>query len=179
MTPRALALAALLATACGSSGPPAPPVRPGEERDPFTDYTVPGLTLWRVHGSVPDHEWSSVVGVDASGHVVPSRDVFLRAVTPGLPPETVATRSIEILGLGGGLLHTPADASNWGTPEQRAQIVPPVVTDGTLVMWMLVGEMAPHITRVQVVLATGVSSHTAVEEVMPPAPAPPPPAPPS
>jgi len=166
---------AALACACGASGPPAPPVQPTEERQPFTEYTVPGVTLWTVSGPVEDHGWSSVVGVEPNGHVLTGTQLFLRAVTPGLPPETVATRSKQTLGIEGGILHVAEDSGQFGSPAVKALIAPPSVTDGVLTMWMLVGEMSPRVSRVQVTLATGDVVRTDAQELVPPTPPTPPP----
>jgi hypothetical protein len=145
------------------------------EFEPWTRYAIPGFELWRVTVvGVHDLSSSSVVGIDDSGTLVTGFELFQRVGT--LDAAALAGRALDILyAKAPGSALDGTNISDFFPAEHHPLVKPPVLADGTLEFWMVVGEMAPRRTRVRLDVATGKDERTSAAHVLNPPPDPLPP----
>ena len=135
-----------------------------------TDWSMPGLTLYRRCALVQDDGSCDIVGVDAHGTIVDGSTLFLRL--GARPPDELAARAQDLLVGHAGLAPiTPStDHATWGTfvsADEWGLIAAPRVDAGTLTYFAVIGEMHPVAQRIEVVLATGAVTRTHVADLIP------------
>lgn len=119
-----------------------------EEVVPYDGFTVAGLRLYRASGSVPDHGWSNIVGIDGDGNLVERADLMRRL--GALEPRVFAERALAILlGDTGHVPLQPGDErSPFSTEQEWSVITPPRREAGAVVFFQMRGEM--HLALVEV-----------------------------
>lgn len=131
----------------------------GAETQPFTQWTVEGLTLTRQCESVPDDSRCWVTGTDASGRTIDGAELFVRAVAePGVAPEDMARRAeCTVFAEAGAEPVAPGlGERQFVSAAEDAVVVAPRIDSGRLVYFRMEGEMAPSLQRVAIDLLTGV-----------------------
>jgi hypothetical protein len=151
----------------GSSIPSA--LRERSEREEivrFTGFTVPGLVLYRASGSVPDHGWSYIVGVDADGRAVEGAALMRRLGE--MTPQIAAERAIAIiLREAGDMPLSPSDQRPQFATEQEWTIVQAPRREGNaIVFFVMSGEMNPTLVEVSIALDTFTASYRSAVDVL-------------
>lgn len=137
-----------------------------EEVVPYAGFTVPGLTLYRASGAVPDHGWSYVVGIDADGNAVEGAALMGRL--GALAPDVFAQRALAILlREEGSTPLTPEDPRPSFATEQEWTIVRAPRDEGeSVVFYVMAGEMAPSLDEVSVHRRTFAVTHRSAVDVL-------------
>jgi len=167
-----LAVLALLGAACGGTSDSTSIPRALRERArteevvPFDGFSVPGLRLYRASGSVPDHGWSSVVGIDADGHLVEDA-ALMRRLGP-LEPQVFAERAIAIvLAEAGQVPLQPTDERDQFASEQEWSVVQSPRREGDrVVFFLMMGEMHPSLTEIRIDASTFRPEFRPAEQVL-------------
>ncbi|MCB9592594.1 MAG: hypothetical protein H6719_07670 [Sandaracinaceae bacterium] len=166
-----VALAGLTACGAGGDGGASIPdaireVAQHREVEPFTGWSVPGVTLYRVSFSVPDRSEASVIGLDdASGAVLRGPGLMRRI--GARPPDELARRVFDVLlGQQGGAPITAEDRGTLGTDAEWATVAPAHLEDGALVFFGWRGEMAPELVEHRVDTTTWEMSTRSATEVI-------------
>lgn len=121
-----------------------------EEVVPYDGFAVSGLRLYRVSGSVPDHGWSTIVGIDANGALV-ERAALMRRLGD-LEPTLFAERALAILlGEAGTVPLQPGDPRSQFATEDEWSIVRAPARDGDAIVFFTIrGEMNPTLIETRV-----------------------------
>jgi hypothetical protein len=137
-----------------------------QEVVPFDGFPVTGLELYRVSGSVPDHGWSFVVGIDAGGRLV-EREALMRRLGP-LEPAVLASRALAVLlGQLGQATVNPSDPrSQFSSEDEWSVITAPRREGDEVVFFLMEGEMHPTLNEVRVDANTFVVSHRAAADLV-------------
>lgn len=170
---RGLALL-LLVTGCScgagtSAGPGSGPDAP--DVTPFTEWSVPGLTLTRRCYAVPDQSTCAVVGATADGSEVGGRALWSRiASDASLAADDLARRAIAVLlgEAGSEPLGPESDRSLWGSFVSDAEwaiVQAPARENDWVVFDFVEGEMSPQANRIRVHLASGTVERAPLAEL--------------
>lgn len=128
--------------ASGRGGAGAPSEEPPT---PFSGWTIPGVTLFRLNSSRQDRSAVHIVGRTAEGDSV--RGPALMRLVGDLPPQELALRANAILFPYAG--HEPLSPgyADWGTAQEQALIHAPRVENGSLCFFGIQGDMNPGIVE--------------------------------
>lgn len=170
---RAIAVAAVLVVACHGGGgghdnlPAAiAKLAQGGEAQKFDAWKVPGVTLYRITQSVPDHTSTSIVGIDAkTGEVVTGAVLVQRMGS--LPADELAKRMFGVALRDNGRPLMPDETDHmFATAQQWSVVEAPTIVDGTLVFYSFRGEMAPELGQYKIRLGTLAVTFTDADQIL-------------
>jgi hypothetical protein len=117
------------------------------EVEPWSGWSVPGVTLYRVSFAVPDRSESSIVGLDTENGGVLAGAALMRRIETR-EPALLASRAFDVLlASQGSQPLTPEQRSSLGTDEEWAEVRPARIEGTVLVFWAFRGEMAPELVE--------------------------------